>query len=176
MKYLIKKEKHRINLENLTKIGGNQMINNVTLVGRLTKDPEMKYTKSGVAVVSFTLAVNRTFTNQKGEQQADFISCLAWRKTAVNLADFQRKGNLVGVVGRIQTSNYEGADGKRVYKTEVVAENIHFLESRKNGNTSVTASTNNAQAYNNNMTNQTPPPDPFASQEPFNISPDDLPF
>lgn len=109
------------------------MINRVVLVGRLTKDPELRYTPSGLAVVRFTIAVNRQFSNQSGEREADFINCVAWRKQAENLANFQRKGNLVGVEGRIQTGSYEGQDGKRVYTTEVVADSIQFLESRNAG-------------------------------------------
>ena len=106
------------------------MINRVVLVGRLTKDPELRYTPSGLAVVRFTIAVNRQFSNQSGEKEADFINCVAWRKQAENLANFQRKGNLIGVEGRIQTGSFEGQDGKRVYTTDVVADSIQFLEPR----------------------------------------------
>lgn len=106
------------------------MINRVVLVGRLTKDPELRYTPSGVAVARFTLAVNRTFANQQGERQADFINCVVWRKQAENTANFLRKGSLAGVEGRIQTGSYEGQDGKRVYTTEVVADSVQFLEPR----------------------------------------------
>ena len=109
------------------------MINRVVLVSRLTKDPELRYTPSGLAVVRFTIAVNRQFSNQSGEKEADFINCVAWRKQAENLANFQRKGNLVGVEGRIQTGSYEGQDGKRVYTTDVVADSIQFLEPRTGG-------------------------------------------
>lgn len=109
------------------------MINRVVLVGRLTKDPELRYTPSGVAVVRFTIAVNRQFTGQNGEKEADFINCVAWRKQAENLANYQRKGNLIGVEGRIQTGSYEGQDGKRVFTTEVVADTIQFLEPRNAG-------------------------------------------
>lgn len=106
------------------------MINRVVLVGRLTKDPELRYTPSGLPVSRFTVAVNRAMPNQQGEREADFISCVAWRKQAENLANFMRKGSLVGVEGRIQTGSYEGQDGKRVYTTEVVADSIQFLEPR----------------------------------------------
>lgn len=109
------------------------MINRVVLVGRLTKDPELRYTPSGVPTARFTIAVNRTFTNQQGDREADFISCVAWRKQAENLANFMKKGSLIGVEGRIQTGSYEGQDGKRVYTTDVVADSIQFLESRGNG-------------------------------------------
>jgi single-strand DNA-binding protein len=104
------------------------MMNRVVLVGRLTKDPDLRYTPSGVPVATFTLAVNRAFSNQQGEREADFINCVVWRKPAENVANFLKKGSLAGVDGRIQTRNYEGQDGKRVYVTEVVAESVQFLE------------------------------------------------
>lgn len=106
------------------------MINRVVLVGRLTKDPELKYTQTGVAVTRFTLAVNRTFSNQSGEREADFINCVTWRKQAENTANFLRKGSLTGIEGRIQTSSFDGQDGKRVFMTEVVADSVQFLEPR----------------------------------------------
>lgn len=110
------------------------MINQVVLVGRLTKDPELRYTPNGIATSTFTIAVNRAFTNQQGEREADFINCVVWRKSAENLANYQKKGNLIGITGRIQTRSYEGQDGKRVYVTEVVCEEISFLEPKsKNG-------------------------------------------
>lgn len=106
------------------------MINNVTLVGRLTKDPDLRYTSSGSAVATFTLAVNRNFTNQNGNREADFINCVIWRKPAETMANYARKGTLLGVVGRIQTRSYENQQGQRVYVTEVVCENFQLLESR----------------------------------------------
>lgn len=109
------------------------MINRVVLVGRLTKDPELKYTQSGIAVTRFTLAVNRTFTNQQGQREADFVNCIAWRKQAENIANFLKKGSLTGVDGRIQTSSFDGKDGNRVFMTEVVAEQVQFLEPRREG-------------------------------------------
>jgi len=111
------------------------MINRVVLVGRLTKDPELRYTPNGVAVCTFTLAVNRPFTNQQGERDVDFINCVTWRKTAENLANYQKKGNLIGIEGRIQTRSYEGDDGKRRYVTEVIAESVQFLEPKKDETT-----------------------------------------
>jgi single-strand DNA-binding protein len=104
------------------------MMNRVVLVGRLTKDPELKYTPNGVPVCKFTLAVNRPFSNQGGEREADFIPVVVWRKPAENAANYLKKGSLCGVDGRIQTRNYEGQDKKRVYITEVQAESIQFLE------------------------------------------------
>lgn len=109
------------------------MINRVVLVGRLTKDPEMKYTQSGIAVTRFTLAVNRPFKNQQGENEADFINCVAWRKQAENVVNYLNKGSQVGVDGRIQTSNFDGQDGKRVFMTEVVADSVQFLEPKGSG-------------------------------------------
>ena len=109
------------------------MINRVVVVGRLTKDPELRYTPNGIASTRFTVAVNRTFSNQQGEKEADFISCIAWRKQAENLANFMKKGSLIGVEGRIQTGSYEGQDGKRVYTTDIVADSVQFLEPRSGG-------------------------------------------
>ncbi|VDG22647.1 single-stranded DNA-binding protein [Lactiplantibacillus mudanjiangensis] len=106
------------------------MINRTVLVGRLTRDPELRYTSGGAAVATFSLAVNRNFTNQNGEREADFINCVIWRKAAENFANFTHKGSLVGIDGRIQTRNYENQQGQRVYVTEVVAENFSLLESR----------------------------------------------
>ncbi len=105
------------------------MMNRVILVGRITKDPEIKSTQSNIAVVTFTLAVNRQFADQSGEKQADFIQCVVWRKQAENLARFVRKGALLGVEGRIQTRSYEADNGTR-YVTEVVCDSVQFLESK----------------------------------------------
>lgn len=105
------------------------MINRVILVGRITKDPEIKSTQSNIPVVTFTLAVNRQFSDQSGEKQADFIQCVVWRKQAENLARFVKKGALLGVEGRIQTRNYEAENGTR-YVTEVVCDSVQFLESK----------------------------------------------
>lgn len=105
-------------------------MNNVVLVGRLTKDVELKHTQSGMAVAKFTLAVNRQF-KKEGQPDADFIMCTAFNKTAENLANFMRKGSQIGVVGSIQTGSYDDKDGKRVYTTDVICNNIQFLESRQ---------------------------------------------
>lgn len=107
------------------------MINRVVLVGRLARDPDLRYTPNGNAVVNFTLAVNRTFKNSNGEQEADFINCQAWRTTAENVAQYLRKGSLAGIDGRIQTRSYENDEGRRVYVTEVVADSVQFLEPKK---------------------------------------------
>ncbi|EAE4452660.1 single-stranded DNA-binding protein, partial [Listeria monocytogenes] len=108
------------------------MMNRVVLVGRLTKDPDLRYTPAGAAVATFTLAVNRPFKNAQGEQEADFINCVVWRKPAENVANFLKKGSMAGVDGRVQTRNYEDNDGKRVYVTEIVAESVQFLEPKQN--------------------------------------------
>lgn len=105
------------------------MINNVVLVGRLTKDPELKKTQSNISYTTFILAVNRNFTDQSGETKADFIPCIAWRNQAENLVRFMRKGSQIGVQGRIQTGSYETEDGMR-YTFDVLADSIQFLESK----------------------------------------------
>lgn len=166
------------------------MLNRVVLVGRLTKDPDLRYTSSGVAVATFTLAVNRTFNNQQGEREADFISCVVWRKQAENVANFLKKGSLAGVDGRIQTRNYEGQDGKRVYVTEVVAESVQFLEPKgsagggKNDFGSFGApppenpydNQNQQRQPNRNQGYTRLDEDPFAQDGQIDISDDDLPF
>ena len=174
------------------------MMNRVVLVGRLTKDPELRYTPSGVAVATFTLAVNRSFTNQQGEREADFINCVVWRRPAENVANFLKKGSLAGVDGRIQTRNYEGQDGKRVYVTEVVAESVQFLEPK--GSSGAGGGRNDFGSFgapppeqdmpfgnnNQNQQRQQNPrnnqgftrvdEDPFAQDGQIDISDDDLPF
>ncbi|OIK10629.1 single-stranded DNA-binding protein [Bacillus sp. MUM 116] len=105
------------------------MINQVTLVGRLTKDPELKTTAEGTPVVQISLAVSRNFRNHNGEIETDFVSCTIWRKAAENTAQYCRKGSVVGVTGRLQTRHYE-KEGKRVYVTEVIAEQIRFLSTK----------------------------------------------
>ncbi|QAY67510.1 single-stranded DNA-binding protein [Paenibacillus protaetiae] len=105
------------------------MLNRVILIGRLTRDPEMRYTPAGVAVTQFTLAVDRPFTSGGGEREADFIPVVTWRQLAETCANYLRKGRLTAVEGRIQVRNYENNEGKRVYVTEVIADNVRFLES-----------------------------------------------
>ena len=107
------------------------MINREILTGRLTNNPELKYTTSGNAVATFNLAVNRQFKNQNGEREADFIRCIIWRKSAENLTNFTHKGSLIGVEGRIQTRSYENQQGQRVYVTEVIVDSFALLESRQ---------------------------------------------
>ena len=146
------------------------MINNITLVGRLIKDSDLRYTSDGTATATFSLAVNRPFKSANGEREADFINCVIWRKNAENFANLTRKGSLVGITGRIQTRNYENKEGQRVYVTEVVAENFALLESKKDG-----ASNGQTGQSNNRSSHQ--PSDPFSSHgESIDISDDDLPF
>ncbi|MHC5298490.1 single-stranded DNA-binding protein [Listeria welshimeri] len=160
------------------------MMNRVVLVGRLTKDPDLRYTPAGAAVATFTLAVNRPFTNQQGEREADFINCVVWRKPAENVANFLKKGSLTGVDGRVQTRNYEGNDGKRVYVTEIVAESVQFLEPKQNAVEGSTPNNNQNEAnYSNNNKNgsyrasSSQNSDSFANEgKPIDISDDDLPF
>ncbi|RYL90876.1 single-stranded DNA-binding protein [Sporolactobacillus sp. THM7-4] len=179
------------------------MINRVVLVGRLTKNPELRYTPNGVAVTSFTIAVNRPFTNQQGDREADFIPVVVWRRQAENAANFLTKGSLAGVDGRIQTRNYENSEGRRVYVTEVVADSVQFLEPKgarhegsanfgappqAEGNRSYSQKpdrpdaggySSGAAASSGGNRNQDAPSfeDPFANDsKPIDISDDDLPF
>lgn len=108
------------------------MINRVVLVGRLTKDPEFRTTSNDVNVATFTLAVNRTFTNANGEREADFINIVVFRRQAENVNNYLSKGQLAGVDGRIQSRSYENQEGKRVFVTEVVADSVQFLEPKNN--------------------------------------------
>ena len=106
------------------------MINRVVLVGRMTRDPEIRRTPQGDAVTSFTLAVNRNYTSRDGQQQADFINCVVWRKPAENVERYCSKGSLVGVEGRIQTRSYDNSQGQKVYVVEVICDSVQFLETR----------------------------------------------
>lgn len=152
------------------------MINNVVLVGRLTKDPELRYTPNGIAVARFTLAVNRAFSNHEGQREADFINCVVWRKPAENVANFLKKGSLAGVEGRIQTGSYEGQDGKRMYTTDIVAESVQFLEPRNTQHRGEQSYQQN-QAQNQTAYNTNVDADPFTSNSgPIDVSDDDLPF
>ena len=106
-------------------------MNRVCLVGRLTVKPELRYTGSNIPYTRFSLAVNRTFSNAQGQREADFINIVVWRKQAENVANYLNKGSLVSIEGRIQTGNYTGQDGNKRYTTEVVADSVQFLESKK---------------------------------------------
>ncbi|WP_427883912.1 single-stranded DNA-binding protein [Lacticaseibacillus paracasei] len=161
------------------------MLNSVALTGRLTKPVDLRYTQSGTAIGSFTIAVDRQFRSANGERETDFINCAIWRKSAENFANFTHKGSLVGIEGHIQTRTYDNAQGQRVYVTEVIVENFALLESRQTSqnspksqqtaNASATATTNASQtASNTSRANTT---DPFANNgQPIDIRDDDLPF
>jgi len=141
------------------------MINRVILVGRLTKDPEYRQTPSGVSVATFTLAVNRSFTNSQGEREADFINVVVFRKQAENVSKYLSKGSLAGVDGRIQSRSYENKEGRRVFVTEVVADNVQFLEPKNNNQQNNQSQQGQASANNN----------PFSNNN-ADIDTDDLPF
>ncbi|MRF37163.1 single-stranded DNA-binding protein [Staphylococcus sp. KY49P] len=149
------------------------MINRVVLVGRLTKDPEFRTTPSGVSVATFTLAVNRTFTNAQGEREADFINCVVFKKQAENVNKYLFKGHLAGVDGRIQSRSYENQEGRRIFVTEIVTDSVQFLEPKNNVQANNVSKgqqtgTNNQRSSNDN---------PFANNNgPIDIKDDDLPF
>ena len=144
------------------------MMNSTCLVGRLTKDVDLRYTQSNVAVATFTLAVNRAFKNENGDREADFINCVMWRQQAENLANWAKKGALIGITGRIQTRSYDNQQGQRVYVTEVVAEQFQLLESRNS----------QGQQGNQGQRAQTQQQAPDFSRDgnTFDISDDMLPF
>lgn len=160
------------------------MLNRVVLVGRLTKDPEYRVTPSGVAIASFTLAVNRTFTNAQGERQADFINCIVFRKQADNVNTYLHKGSLAGVDGRLQSRSYDNQEGRRVFVTEVVCESVQFLEPKNSRNGGdhyddyPQAQKTNDYAEREKKAQETMPRNnPFANADgPIDISDDDLPF
>lgn len=141
------------------------MINRVVLAGRPTRDPELKSTKSGTSVCLFTLAVDRNFKNKNGERETDFISCVAWKKTAEVMSQYVKKGSIIGVDGRIQTRSYDNRDGQRVYVTEVVVENFSFLG---------VSDKDSQENHNNQSLNQSN--QPFDSNEQIDVTDDDLPF
>lgn len=168
-------------------------MNTVQLIGRLTREVDLKFTSSGIAVGTFTLAVNRNFTNQQGEREADFINCVIWRKQAENFANFTRKGSQVGIEGRIQTRNYENQQGQRVYVTEIVVNQFHLLEPRSvteqrpteskptnnsyGGNQGYSNNTNSSQNYNNyGQGNSQKSFESSNSNQNSGFSPDNSPF
>lgn len=153
------------------------MLNRVVLIGRLTWDPELRYTPGGVAVTSFRLAVDRPFTNQQGEREADFIDVVCWRQLAENVANYMKKGRLVAVDGRLQVRSYENNEGRRIRVSEVVAENVRFLDRSGSGSS---GGSGYSQDYDNNSgfeKGRGSSNDPFADDgKPIDISDDDLPF
>lgn len=161
------------------------MINNVVLVGRLTRNVDLRYTSNGTAYASFTVAVERNFKNQNGEKETDFINCAMWRKAAENFANFTHKGSQVGIEGRIQTRNYENQQGQKVYVTEVLAENFSLLEPRNatsrlegdresfNGGHVNTFNSNKNENTSGNFANN----DVFTAKgDVFDVQDSDLPF
>ncbi|WP_277613400.1 single-stranded DNA-binding protein [Brevibacillus humidisoli] len=152
-------------------------MNRVILIGNLTRDPELRYTPSGVAVTTFTLAINRPFTNQTGEREADFINVVAWRQLADLCANYLRKGRQAAVEGRLQTRSYDNKEGRKVYVTEVVAENVQFLGGRSGGEGSGYDPAFGESKSTGKRNDQGSFDDPFADAgKPINISDDDLPF
>lgn len=159
-------------------------MNKVILIGRLTRDPELRYTSSNIATASFSIAVDRNFTNQSGEREADFINIVVWRKQAENCKNYLTKGSQVAIDGRIQTRSYDGQDGQKRYVTEVVADNVQFLGSRANNGGASSDATpafnDNATPYDFASTNTTTTDvsnDPFADfGSSIEISDDELPF
>ena len=152
-------------------------MNKVVLIGRLTKDPELRYTPSNVPTTTFSLAVNRNFTNQNGVREADFINIVVWRKQAETAKKYLSKGSLIAIEGRIQTRNYDGADGKKVYVTEVVADNYEFLESKGQ------RANNNIETYQTETYENEDMPTTNVSDEPYidfgdtiELSDDDIAF
>lgn len=154
-------------------------MNKVILIGRLTRDPELRYTSSNVPTASFSIAVDRNFTNQNGEREADFINIVVWRKQAENCKNYLTKGSQVAIDGRIQTRNYEGQDGKKVYVTEVVADNVQFLGSKGSNTTQAFTDTTTPYDFAQEPAKETTDvsSDPFADfGSSIEISDDELPF
>ena len=159
-------------------------MNKVILIGRLTRDPELRTTASNLSVIAFSLAVPKNFSSQNGTSDADFINCVAWRGLAENIAKFCKKGNQIAVEGHIQTRSYTAQDGTKRYVTEVVCENVLFLSPKNSNNEgiqSVNNSSDNDFFANNNNIDSTPTTD--ISEDPFKdfgeeitLSDDDLPF
>lgn len=148
-------------------------INKSILAGRLTNEVDLRYTPSGSAVVRFTIAVNRSFKREDGTRETDFVNCTMWGKRAEALANHFKKGDGIGITGRIQTGSYEGQDGKRVYTTEVVADDFSF--GQKAGGASVQRGQQPSQPQNNQSYTRVEQ-DPFSSGGPIEVSEDDLPF
>lgn len=143
------------------------MLNRVILIGRLTKDPELRYTSNGIATTGFTLAIDRPYSSQGGERETDFIPVVTWRQLAETCSNYLRKGRLTAVEGRIQVRNYENNEGKRVYVTEIVADNVRFLE-RSQTTAEEPDPHNEQQGYSK---------DPFANDsKPIDLSDERLPF
>ncbi|WP_279257113.1 single-stranded DNA-binding protein [Enterococcus faecalis] len=139
------------------------MMNSVNLVGRLTKEVDLKYTLKGNATGTFILAVNRNYTNANGEREADYIRCVIWRKAAETLAKFTGKGSLIGINGRLQTKSYQNQQGQTMYVTEVLVTDFYLLESKE-------VNEQRAKAITNNQVEQS------TFENDVQISDSDLPF
>lgn len=156
-------------------------MNKVFLIGRLTRDPELRYTSSNIAVATFSIAVDHNFSNAAGEREADFINIVVWRKQAENVKNYMHKGSQVAIDGRIQTRSYDDTDGKKRYVTEVVADNVQFLDSKGSRDASVPTSAPEPTPYD--FASQPEPKTTDVKNDPFadfgnniEISDDDLPF
>ena len=156
-------------------------MNKVFLIGRLTRDPELRYTSSNIAVATFSIAVDRNFSNAAGEREADFINIVVWRKLAENVKNYMHKGSQVAIDGRIQTRSYDDTDGKKRYVTEVVADNVQFLDSKGSRDASAPTSAPEPTPYD--FASQPEPKTTDVKNDPFadfgnniEISDDDLPF
>lgn len=147
------------------------MINRVVLTGRLTRDPDVKSTSSGIAVASFTLAVDRQFKNAGGSRDVDFVNCVAWRKRAEALAQYTHKGSLIGVEGRLQTRSYQDKQGNNRQATELVIDNFAFLSSKKDQGSSTSQSVPDPQGQASNATRGT-----LSDDDIEHLSADNLPF
>lgn len=156
-------------------------MNKVFLIGRLVRDPELRYTGSNIAVATFSLAVNRNFTGANGERETDFINIVVWRKQAENVKNYLNQGSQVAIDGRIQTRSYDGEDGKKRYITEVVADNVQFLDSKGSKQSQDNVSQDSVNPYDFASEENTPGSDinndPFKDfGEEIKIEDDDLPF
>lgn len=148
------------------------MLNRVVLVGRLTADPQYRVTPSSLDVATFTLAVNRNFKDKNGEQQADFINCVVFRKQAENVNNYLNKGSLAGVDGRLQSRSYENNEGRRVFVTEVVCDSVQFLEPKNTQSSNNNQSNNQVQQREKALQSE----NPFNNSNNFDMDTDDLPF
>ena len=153
-------------------------MNKAFLIGRLTRDPELRYSSSNAAIANFSIAIDRQYTNSEGQRQTDFINIVAFQKQAENIKKYIGKGSLVAVDGRIQTRNYEDKDGKRVYVTEVVADRVQFLDTRNSGSSDAADNVTPADFQNEDNTKETNVSDDvfadFGSS--IEISDDDIAF
>lgn len=152
------------------------MINRAVICGRLVRDPELRRTSNGTPVTSFTVAVNRTFKNSDGEQEADFINCVAWNKTAEIVDQYCSKGNLIGAEGRLQSRKYQDQQGNNRTVVEIIVEQIQFMESKNVAQQSTTISEAKEKYYGRNRVANSIYPDQMASSDGFDLNDDDIEF